>query len=368
MTHTKNISSISDTHSSDCVPLTNMSWDEVSAWCRAHRVPSYRAEQIWQWVYCRNASSYDQMTNIPAALRTSLAEKLPLTISCIERSSPANDSSVKYVLKLHDDARVECVWIPMGTHSTVCISTQVGCPVKCRFCASGAHGLQRNLDTYEIVEQIVHIMRQHGRENIGNVVFMGTGEPFYNPNAFFAATDILNNSHGMCIGMRRMTVSTIGVIPGIARLTLEKPQMNLAVSLHAANDTLRKKIVPNCPSSLDDLMDALQLYYTHTHRRITFEYVLLNNVNDSKNDMLALAKYVSRVPSKVNLIPYNPVCGSSYAPPSQERCIKACDILNAHYITTTLRRRKGDDVNAACGQLYSGYCTQESNESHRCDT
>lgn len=353
MTIMKSMSSLPDNSSG--IPVTAMLRNDVTDWCRAQSIPAYRAEQIWQWLYRKGASSYDEMSNIPLALRVTLAEKLPLTKTRIAHTHTAKDTSVKYIIELEDSACVECVWIPMGSHSTVCVSTQVGCPVQCIFCASGAHGLHRNLATYEIVEQVVHIMRQHGRDSIGNIVFMGTGEPFYNANAFFTATAILNNTHGLCIGMRRMTVSTVGVIAGITRLSHDAPQMNLAVSLHAAHDTLRKKLIPHCPSSLKELMNALKSYYAQTHRRITFEYVLLHGINDSKKDMHALAEYVSDVPSKVNLIAYNPVPGSPYQPPSPKQCEDACEELNACYVTATVRRRKGDDVNAACGQLRSQF-------------
>lgn len=333
--------------------LTGMTRAALAAWCDAHDVPSFRATQIWQWLYRHAVTRYEDMTNVPQTVRAQLATDMPLCSSYIAQTYTADDTSVKYLVTLADGLSVECVWIPMGSHGTVCVSTQAGCPVGCVFCASGAEGSVRNLASYEIVEQVLHMCRLHGRDAITNCVFMGTGEPFYNTDALFAAAEILNDAHGICMGMRRMTVSTVGVLSGIARQAQDAPQMNLAVSLHAADDALRAQLISRCPSRLDALHDALEAYYRATHRRITFEYVLIRGINDRLSDARALAAYAKKLPSKVNLIPCNPVPGLPYRPPSAAACEAFCDEINAHHVTALLRRRKGDDISAACGQLRS---------------
>ncbi len=331
--------------------FTDLTREEFERWCRDNGLPAYRARQIWHGVYRQAAAAYADVGTLPLAVRTRLADQLPLHASRVITIYTSADRSEKRVLKLADDETVETVWIPMGTHATVCVSSQVGCPIQCVFCASGMAGVARNLSAAEIIEQILHAASAHPRNEINNLVFMGMGEPLLNWTHVARAIGILNDPHGMCIGARRMTVSTVGVPQGIVRLASDTPQVNLAVSLHAADDELRRRLIPHCPSNVKELMDALRQYYAITHRRITFEYVLLRDVNDSTRDAQALVDLLRRLPCKVNVIPYNTVPGCAFATPAPARVHAFVEYLCARHITAVARRRKGDDIAAACGQL-----------------
>lgn len=331
--------------------FTEFTLPEFTAWCVAQGWPAYRARQIWQAVYRGGVADYHSISTLPAALRAQLAAALPLCSSRVAAVHISADQSEKRVFQLADGETIESVWIPMGTHATVCVSSQVGCPIGCTFCASGMDGVARNLTAGEIVEQIVHAARAHPRNEINNLVFMGMGEPLLNWAQVARAIGILNDEHGLCIGMRRMTISTVGVPRGIQQMADETPQVNLAVSLHAAHDELRRTLIPRCPCSIDELMAALRTYFAQTHRRITFEYVLLHGVNDSLADARQLAKVVRSVPCKVNVIPYNVVPGCAFSAPPASAVHAFVEELCARHITAVARRRKGDDIAAACGQL-----------------
>jgi 23S rRNA (adenine2503-C2)-methyltransferase len=239
----------------------------------------------------------------------------------------------------------------MGSHATVCVSTQVGCPVQCTFCASGLDGLVRNLRAGEIVEQVWHWCVRHERSAVNNLVFMGMGEPLLNLDNLLTATEILNDDQGLNIGARRMTISTAGVVKGIDALARRKSQMQLAVSLHAPTDSLRRQLIKNCPSRVGELIAALKRYFEATHRRVTFEYVLLKGINDSLDQARRVAAIAHEVPSKVNVIAYNPVPGLPYAAPTNEAVDAFAEVLYAERVSVAVRRRKGDDIEAACGQL-----------------
>lgn len=331
--------------------LTEFIFTELQNWCAAHGLPAYRAQQMWHALYKAGAVHYDAITTLPGALRRELAAKLPLTSSNVVTTHVSADGSEKRVIRLADGETIESVWIPMGTHATVCVSSQVGCPIACRFCASGADGVARNLTAGEIVEQLVHAARAHPRSEINNVVFMGMGEPLLNYGNVRRAIEILNDDHGLCIGMRRITISTVGIPRMIERLADDLPQVNLAVSLHAADEGLRRELILHCPSSLQELMAALRAYYAKTHRRITFEYVLLHGVNDRLQDARRLAAVVKTVPCKVNVIPYNAVPHAPFETPPSQAVHAFVEELCARHITAVARRRKGDDIAAACGQL-----------------
>jgi len=312
----------------------------------------FRARQVWEWFYVRGADSYDKMTNLPKGARTLLIEKLPLTQTKVQEVKTAADDSEKRLVKLSKDNEfVESVWIPMGSHATVCVSTQVGCPIGCSFCASGSEGLERNLTAGEIVEQVWHSRIAHSRRGIKNLVFMGMGEPFLNYENLIKAIRVLNDENGLKIGARRMTISTVGIINKIVAFGKDAPQSNLAVSLHATTDDLRKKLIPGCPSSIKDLISALREYYKLTHRKITYEYVLLKGINDNFEDASRLAKIIKKVPSKINLIEYNQVDFNDYQSPDSKTVNNFLHYLVRKGIDVAVRRKKGDDINAACGQL-----------------
>lgn len=313
--------------------------------------PKYRAQQIWQWFYQKGICKYEGMGNIPAKLRESLSRELPLLSTKVIKVSKGTDTSEKRLIQLKDGETIETVWIPMGKHATVCVSTQVGCPVQCAFCASGADGLIRNLSAGEIVEQVWHIHAAHSRREINNLVFMGMGEPLLNYKNLLKAIQILKDEHGFCIGSRKITVSTTGVLKGINSLSEDAPQIKLAVSLHACSDNLRKKLIKNCPSKINELVNTLKKCYHGSRNRITFEYVLLKGINDSEADALKLAEIIRKIPSKVNLIPYNKVPNLNYESPLGNHVRKFEKVLKENNVTAVVRRKKGEDINAACGQL-----------------
>ncbi len=331
--------------------LTDFSLKELEDFFEENKLPKYRSRQIWQWFYQKNALKYDDMANLPAALRKKLTEELPLLSTKVLKVSQGKDTSEKRLIQLKDGETVETVWIPMGKHATVCVSTQVGCPVQCSFCASGADGLIRNLSPGEIVEQVWHSHAAHSRSEINNLVFMGMGEPLLNYKNLIKAIKILNSEHGFCIGSRKITVSTTGIIKGIKALSEDAPQIKLAVSLHACRDNLRKKLIKKCPSTINLLLQTLRECYHGNRNRLTFEYVLLKGINDTETDAHQLAGIIKRLPAKVNLIPYNKVPDLNFETPTEEQIKKFEKILNDNKINIVIRRKKGDDINAACGQL-----------------
>jgi len=312
----------------------------------------FRARQLFDWFYVHGVDDYSEMSNLPKNFKKFLDDNFILKQSEVKEVKKAADESEKFLIKLaRDEQFVESVWIPMGSHATVCVSTQVGCPIKCNFCASGALGFDRNLSAGEIVEQVWHCARAHSRRGIKNLVFMGMGEPFLNYDNLIKAIKILNEEKGLKIGARRMTVSTVGFPKKIINFANDAPQVNLAVSLHAPTDDLRKRLIPAAPTKIPELICALRDYFNITHRKITFEYVLLKGINDSLKQAAALAKIIKKVPSKINLIEYNKVEFNDYEPPAENVTEKFSKFLIKKGIDVTVRRKKGDDVNAACGQL-----------------
>ena len=330
---------------------TDLTRSALEAWIEAQGWPAYRARQVWQWLYQHGVADTEAMTNVPKAMRAQLAEALHLVSSRVADIHTSRDGTEKAVIELDDGETVESVWIPMGSHATVCVSTQVGCPVQCVFCASGADGLVRNLRAGEIVEQVWHWCRLHARDAVNNLVFMGMGEPMLNMAHLLTAAEILNDDHGLNIGARRMTISTAGVVKGIDKLAQVRSQIQLAVSLHAPTDSLRRQLIMHCPSRIGELLAALKRYFDATHRRVTFEYVLLKGINDSPDQARRLASIAHELPSKVNVIAYNPVPGLPYAAPEDDAVTKFADVLYAEHVAVAVRRKKGDDISAACGQL-----------------
>ncbi len=332
--------------------LTDYTLPELEKWFVDNGMQKFRARQVWEWFYVRGADSYEKMTNLPKNVRALLLKKLPLIQTKVQEIKTAADDSEKRLIELcSDNDFVESVWIPMGSHATVCVSTQVGCPIGCSFCASGSEGFERNLTTGEIVEQVWHSSIAHSRRGIKNLVFMGMGEPFLNYKNLVKAIKILNNENGLKIGARRMTISTVGIVNRIVDFGKDVPQSNLAISLHATNDTLRKQLIPNCPSTIDDLISALSEYFKMTHRKITYEYVLLKDINDSLEHAVELVKIIKKVPSKINLIEYNKVDFNDYESPGRKAVKNFSNYLYRKGIDVAVRRKKGDDINAACGQL-----------------
>jgi 23S rRNA (adenine2503-C2)-methyltransferase len=336
-----------------------LSLPELETWCRDRSEKPYRAKQLFQWVFRKRVDEFDQMSDLAAEFRKQLAESF--YISCLKavRRTGSKDTTQKFLFALRDGAFVESVLIPASPalygapsdRKTICVSTQVGCAYGCKFCASGLDGWTRNLDAGEIVEQIVAVERESG-EKINNIVFMGMGEPLANYANLIKAVEIINASWGIGIGARHITVSTSGLAPKIKELAEQPLQVRLAISLHGATDNVRQTIMPvNRKYNIATLMEACAYYRQRKHQKITFEYILIKEVNDSLEQAVELSGLATRLEAKINLIPYNTVQGLSWSRPSETRQRAFLRLLRNRGVDATIRREKGHDINAACGQL-----------------
>src|SRR5256714_4943033 len=321
--------------------------------------PHYRARQIVDWLYQKRVGAFDEMSDLPREFRTQLAEKFTFAQIDIVRVLGSRDTTRKFLFRLSDSSLIESVLIPAspalyGSRSdrrTICVSTQVGCAYGCKFCASGLEGFSRNLTPNEIVDQILAVERESG-EKIDNIVFMGMGEPLANLDNLTRAIRIINAPWGIGIGARHITVSTSGLAPQIRKLADEPLQIRLAISLHGATDAVRGQIMPiNRRYNLERLLAACDYYVSRKKQRLSFEYILIADVNDSEEQARLLAKHARRLSAKVNLIPYNTVHGLPWSRPSQDRQETFLSILRERGVAATLRREKGHDIDAACGQL-----------------
>ena len=340
------------------VPLTDIKslhLDEL----RRIAQPSYRAGQIVDWLYQKRVTSFAEMTNLPHALRTKLSDNLCFGKIEVVRVLGSKDTTRKFLFRLSDNNLIESVLIPaspalygsLSDRRTICVSTQVGCAYGCKFCASGLDGWKRNLRANEIVNQIMAVEEESG-ERIDNIVFMGMGEPLANYDNLLRAIQIINAPWGIGIGARHITISTSGLVPQIRKLADQPLQIRLAVSLHSASDEIRSRIMPvNRKYNLGALLDACRYFTSRKKQRITFEYILIAQVNDSDEQARQLAKHVRALEAKVNLIPYNRVEGLDWTKPSIDRQKKFLAILRSADVRAALRREKGDDIAAACGQL-----------------
>jgi len=322
--------------------------------------PPFRANQILEWVYSHGVTTYDEMTNLPHDLRQRLTRDLPLYESTIARRRDSNDATTKLLLTWPDGTASECVRIPDGTRRTACISTQVGCPAGCVFCASGLGGLTRNLSVGQIVEQAMRTSGVGDRyERLSNVVFMGVGEPLANYDSTVGALRTINADWGLGIGARKITVSTVGLPQRMRSLAKEGMQITLALSLHAATDELRGSIIPWAESStIETLVEAANYYFEQTGREVTLECVLLAGVNDSRNCARQLAAVSRRMRSNVNLIRYNAVRGLPYESPEDSVVDAFADTLRSSGVNVHIRRSRGLDIDAACGQLRREGCAE----------
>ncbi len=325
----------------------------LAAWCEAAGFPAYRADQIRRWIFGRRANDIAEMHDVPVALRTALSNNFSLFPARRVQHQVASDRTEKLLLELHDGQFIECVLMRETDRRTICISTQVGCAMGCVFCASGLLGLKRNLTTGEILEQVLRLDRllQKG-EQITNVVVMGIGEPLANLKSLIPALDTLNEKGGLGLGARRITISTVGLPEKIRELAQLDKQYNLAISLHAPNDELRNRLVPvNDKIGVDAILEAADDFFTMTGRRVTYEYVLLSGVNDEPQHARQLAKRLQSRVAHVNLIPMNGVTELEFVAPTAPRTDEFVKILESFGIPATVRKRKGADIDAACGQL-----------------
>ena len=342
-------------------PLHSLSLEEVQESLKELGQPAYRAKQIMEWAYSRDkrVDSWSGMTNLPAALRTSLESLHPIRFPEVVKVSGSRDTTQKFLLKLHDGEFIETVLIPAspalyGEESdrrTLCVSSQVGCAYGCKFCASGLDGWKRHLSADEIVSQVLLVEKVSG-ERINNLVFMGMGEPMANYANFQKAITILNAPWGVGLGARKMTVSTSGLVPRIRDLADQPLQIRLAISLHGASDAVRSEIMPvNQKYPVAELMEACSYYSERKKQMITFEYILIEGVNDATEEARLLADRARGLRAKINLIPYNAVEGLPWNRPSEEVQEEFLSILLSRGIAATIRREKGHDIDAACGQL-----------------
>ena len=333
--------------------IKDLSFKELTAFLVERKHPSYRARQVWQWLFQKRAGSFGEMTNLSHDLRDELEKHFSISRHRVLQRKASRDGTVKFLFGLVDGASIESVLIPEARRLTLCISTQVGCGFGCAFCATALMGLKRNMKASEIVDQIIEASRGlDGNRRITHVVLMGMGEPLANYAETIRALEIITDGEwGIGISPRRVTLSTVGLVPQIQKLMAET-RVNLAISLHAARDEVRGALMPvNRKYSLKQLLDCCRALPLPRRKRITFEYVLLRGVNDSEQDALQLARLLRGIPSKVNVIPFNPHPGSEFIRPTDAAIARFHDVLHDAGVQINVRRPRGDDIQAACGQL-----------------
>ena len=332
--------------------IKSLTYEELAAVMERQGEKPYRAKQIYEWLHEKLAGSFDEMTNLPQTLRNSLKDNFVLTHLQKEGLQISKlDGTRKYLFLLSDGNIIESVWMKYKHGNSVCISSQVGCRMGCRFCASTLDGLERNLQPSEMLDQVYQIQRDTG-QRVSNVVVMGSGEPMDNYENVIRFIRLLSDSRGLNISQRNITVSTCGIVPGIRRLAGEGLAITLALSLHAPNDQVRKTLMPIANRySLEDVLDACHEYFIRTGRRLTFEYSLVSGVNDNLEEAAALTELIRDQHGHVNLIPVNPIKERDYVQ-SDRRAVEAFrKYLEDHGIAVTVRREMGRDIDGACGQL-----------------
>ena len=339
--------------------LTGLSHEELSSWLKEQGEPAFRANQILDWMWKKKADSIDAMSNLPATLRAKLTSSFRLASLTHTHTQGSADTTRKFLFKLHDGRYVESVLIPANPalyggasdRRTLCVSSQVGCAYGCKFCASGLAGFTRNLAASEIAGQVL-AAEQLSNERVDNIVFMGMGEPLANINNLLAAINLITNEKTLHLGARHLTISTSGLVPQIRQLAEHPQQIRLAISLHGATDEIRQQIMPvNRKWPLAELFDALDYWNSRKNQKLTLEYILIENINDSLEQATILARVARRLHAKVNLIPYNTVEGLEWKRPNDKQCRAFRDILKNAGVQATLRLEKGHDIDAACGQL-----------------
>jgi 23S rRNA (adenine2503-C2)-methyltransferase len=345
------------------IDLKSLNRDELSAFCEEMGLQRFRADQIFQWLYQKGASSFDEMTNLSKDLREKLSEKARVSRIRLHEKQESSDGTIKFLFELDDPKlhKVEAVLIPdfypdgVAKRLTVCVSSQVGCVFGCAFCATGKMGLFRSLTHGEIVDQVQYINQVSEdtyNKKITNIVYMGMGEPLHNYKAVTESAAIITHPMGLEMSPKRITVSTVGLTKQIKQLADEEQPFNLAISLHAADDDKRNKIMPiNHSLNLVQLKEAVQYYYQELRRPLTYEYLLFDEFNDSPEDAIRLAEIVGWAPSKVNIIMYNNVAGVELKRAREDRLNRFMKTLIKKEITATVRRSRGDDIDAGCGQL-----------------
>lgn len=327
--------------------------EELEAFARALGLEPYRGRQLFHWIYNKNAAGFEEMTTLKKAVREKLAEKARLDLLKMEQVfRSAAEPTLKFLFRLPDGHMVEAVYMEEADRRTICVSSQVGCALACDFCATGKMGFKRNLTAGEMVDQVLQVHRYVGRKAT-NIVVMGMGEPFLNYDEVIKAASLLADPEGIAISKRKITISTSGIVPAIRRFTAEGQRFKLAVSLNATTDEIRCRLMPIAKKyPLPELLAAVKEYTRRAPYRVTFEYVLMEGVNDTPEDARRLRRFLAHIPCKINLIPYNPVV-SAYRASSEERVSRFAQELATFSAPVTVRRSKGQDIRAACGQLYT---------------
>jgi 23S rRNA (adenine2503-C2)-methyltransferase len=337
------------------IHIKSLTIEEFTAWAAAHNEKPFRARQVYDWVWKKNGISFEQMTDIPLGFRKTLSENFICSSIKSHEEYVSTDGTRKYTFLLGDDSIIESVLIPSGNRITACISTQVGCALGCNFCATGALGFKRDLDFTEIHDQIVALMNfsvEKFVQPLSNIVVMGMGEPLLNYDNTIMALDKISDKNLLNFSPQRITISTAGVVPGIKRMGDENSPYQMAISLHSAIEKKRKQMMPIANKyPLAELTDALKYYHKKTNNRITVEYILFDGINDSNEDADALAKFCRSFPVKINLISYNSTSDKTFRKSDPQKSKSFADFLESKNIIVNLRKSKGADIQAACGQL-----------------
>ncbi|ANI88135.1 23S rRNA (adenine(2503)-C(2))-methyltransferase [Arachidicoccus ginsenosidimutans] len=336
--------------------IRHLNLSELESYFVSHGEKKFRAKQVHEWIWQKGASSFDDMSNLSKDLRKYLSDHFSFPAIAIDTLQKSSDGTIKSRFRTFDKHLVEGVLIPTDERKTACVSSQIGCSLTCKFCATGYMERKRNLTYDEIYDQVVLINQQSLKEyqqKLSNIVFMGMGEPLLNYTNVMKAVERISSEDGLAMSPRRITVSTAGVAKMIKKLGDDNAKFKLALSLHAANDTKRNEIMPiNESNNINSLVDALNYYYKKTKQPVTFEYILFQNFNDSLKDAEELVKVYRRVPADlVNLIEYNPIDASKFSKPTDERVEAFMNYLESHKVNARLRRSRGKDIDAACGQL-----------------
>ena len=335
--------------------IRNISQDDINDFIKSINEKSFRAKQIYEWIWKKNAQRFEDMTNISKPLRQKLAEQYFFNSVQIKSFQKSKDKTIKYIFELPDKLLIEGVLIPAKKRVTACVSSQVGCALNCKFCATGDMGFTRNLTDAEIYEHIFLLNQESEKEfdkKLTNIVIMGMGEPLMNYENTLLAIEKVTKKSGLAMSPTRITLSTVGLTYEIKKLADDNIKFNLAVSLHSANDEKRSEIMPiNKTNSIKSLIEALKYFNKKTNKRITFEYLLLKEINDSPEDAYELAEFCKNFPVKINLIEYNTTENSPFKKTNFERVEQFKEVLEKKNLVVNLRKSRGSDINAACGQL-----------------
>jgi 23S rRNA (adenine2503-C2)-methyltransferase len=335
------------------IDLADADMAELEELLAAHGAPRFHARQLFQWIHRRGITDFDAMTDLGRDLRATLSRDFQVITPEVVREERSADGTAKFLLQLADGRMIESVYIPDTPSNTFCLSTQVGCAMKCAFCLTGKMGIVRNLTAGEIAGQVRVLARElRMLDKRFNIVLMGMGEPLHNYDATMKALRILADEHGLAVSPRRVTLSTVGVLPALERLATEPLMPNLAISLHSTTEDQRDMLVPiNRKYGLKELLDACRRFPLKRRNRITFEYVMLAGMNDTPEDARRLVKLLSGIKAKVNLLPLNEAAGIPFERPSDDRVNQFAQILADHHLTVSVRKSRGRDIRAACGQL-----------------